>query len=125
MLAASRYLFILLLVAGCGKNIPKFPEQIHNFYVTVVRHGNMPDEFLNKISNVDEFTEVFRGLDTRINCLEFEVVQQHPFLIEYRSEVDMSFCHLVGGLKPEDQQALFSWIDDVIAWAKEKNAFNK
>jgi len=136
-------LAVSFLLTGCGPSAPKFPTQIKNYYSVLI-----PEFVISNIQNLEEreksssyyktamnhFSKYVINMDkllsdnedaTEIACLHFTVETHHPLKIKYQQRVPQYYCNLVGGFKPSDTQLLFSWIDDIWDWAKEKKVFSK
>lgn len=104
-----------LFLAGCAVTpAPTFPEDLKDYYVTLVNEEPIPKEIEARIVNLEEIT--LEGAD--VSCLHFEVVEKHPVKLKYISEVGLKRCHMVGGFVPRDTQHLFNWVDDMWDWAE-------
>lgn len=116
ILAAS----FLLSSCAVGPS-PKFPEDLKDYFVTMVNGQEIPKDFQSHIINVDEIPMDKFGIFFTFNqasCLHFELIEKHPVKIKYIEEVPLKSCHLVGGFIPQDTQHLFNWIDDMWDWAE-------
>ncbi len=107
----------LVILSGCAlADFPKFPEKVKFQYVTLVDGEGLPEGFSLSVVNPEEIAT----LSASVACLKFEIIQPYPYKIKYLSEVPVTDCNGVGGFQPKDAVTIFTWMDDVHAWAEER-----
>lgn len=117
--------FLLAAISGCAVGeFPNFPD-IKKQYLLVLAGNETPEYVKSYIENVGEFNTLLKSRPS-IDCLEFDIVSTRPYKIKLVGITELKNCHLVGGYKPHDTQALLNWADDVYEWAKDrKHCFKK
>lgn len=101
----------LVPLIGC-KSIPKWPSDINKLWVIDIP-GIARDQKLDKyILNNDTVLD-FQTRSNQLSCLEFNIVQQNPLLLDFVGVTDLTKCQGLTGLPPGLFQKLMNWIDDV------------
>jgi hypothetical protein len=96
---------------------PKFPEEVKEYFVTMVEGEPLPEYFYRAVVNPEEI-KLSDSKVVEVHCAKFEIVEQHPVSIKFIEEVGLKSCHLVGGFGPSDTQKLFNYINDMWDWAE-------
>ena len=102
-----------LLAACSGMPFPNFPS-LKTQYLVEVRDEPIPSEFYKIIANTSEIPSFNSEI---VRCLKFEIISTRPYKIQFKGQVPIKQCHLVGGYKPAEIQLLLNWIDDMMVWA--------
>ena len=71
-----------------------------------------------KVENA-EYIPNFRDGEM-VRCLHFDVLQVNPYKFNFTGVVPLVECHEVAGYKPDENIALWNWIDDVFRWSEER-----